>query len=71
MNDRPEPQPEFLAFAAICFEAAERHGDDWSAVEQHIRRRLVAMPEEQRDRLASQMDKVLRYQAPNAGAKTQ
>jgi len=29
------------------------------------------MPEDQRDRLANQMDRVLRYQAPNAGAKTQ
>lgn len=71
MNDRPGPHPVFLAFAAICFEAAQRHGDDWPAVEQHIRRRVFALPEDQRDRLFSQMDRVLRYQAPNAGAQTQ
>jgi hypothetical protein len=60
-----------MAFAAICNEAAQRHGDDWSAVEQHIRRRVFDLPEEQRQSLANQMDRVLRYCAPAAGAKTQ
>jgi hypothetical protein len=64
MNDRSNPDPELVSFAIICREAAECHGDDWPAVERHIRRRFEALPTDQRERLKSEIDRVLRYRAP-------
>ncbi|HLH11597.1 MAG TPA: hypothetical protein VKV77_06955 [Methylovirgula sp.] len=71
MNDTPELDPELLVFAAICSEAARRHGDDWRAVQRHIRKCVHALPLDQRERLASEMDRVLRYRAPDGGTRTQ
>jgi hypothetical protein len=64
------PPGELVAFATICTEAARRHGDDWPAVEKHIRKCVDALPEDQRLRLAREMDRVLRYVAPHGGAQT-
>jgi hypothetical protein len=63
--------PELLAFASICNEAASRYGDDWYAIEGHIKTVLHAMPKERRERLAREMDRVLRYIVPNRDAETQ
>jgi len=71
MNKTLHPHRELLAFASICNEAANRHGDDWCAVEGHIKTVLHAMPKERRERLAREMDRVLRYIAPNRNAETQ
>lgn len=71
MNHVPKPHNELIAFATICGEAARQHGDDWDAVERHIRKCLDALPKDQRERLASEMDRVLRYRAPNGDAQTQ
>ena len=49
----------------------ERHGDDWYAIEGHIKTVLHAMPKQRRERLAKEMDRVLRYIAPNRDAETQ
>ena len=50
---------------------ARRHGDDWYAIEGHIKTVLHAMPKERRERLAREMDRVLRYIAPDRDAETQ
>jgi hypothetical protein len=71
LNDRPATSPELLALATICNEAAQRYGDDWPAVERHIKKRVNALPTDQRKRLAHEMDRVLRYRAPDQGALTQ
>jgi hypothetical protein len=71
LPDRLMMSAEFVALATICREAAERHGDNWPAVERHIRKRVSALPNDQRQRLAHEMDRVLRYQAPDRGALTQ
>lgn len=71
MNDTPRSHPELAALAAICAEAAQRHGGDWHAVESHIRKLVYALPENERARLESVMDRVLRYRAPDAGGQTQ
>lgn len=71
MNETLQLHRELLAFASICNEAANRHGDDWCAVEGHIKTVLHAMPKERRERLAREMDRVLRYIAPNHNAETQ
>jgi len=80
MNDDPSlraecppgesPPGELVAFATICTEAARRHGDDWHAVEKHIKKCVEALPEDQRQRIAREMDRVLRYRAPQVGAQT-
>ena len=80
MNDDPSPlgvwplaecpPGELVAFATICTEAARRHGDDWRAVEKHIKKCVEALPEEQRRCIAREMDRVLRYRAPQVGAQT-
>ena len=62
---------ELAVLATICREAAERHGDDWPAIERHIKKRVRALPSEQRQRLAHEMDRVLRYRAPDRGTQTQ
>jgi hypothetical protein len=62
---------ELTALASICREAAERYGDDWPAVEKHIQQRFDALPTDQRRRLAHEMDRVLRYRAPDRGMQTQ
>jgi hypothetical protein len=64
MNDRSNPATVLVSFATICREAAERHGDDWPAVERHIKKRFDALPTDQRERLKSEIDRVLRYRAP-------
>ena len=71
MNETLHPHPELLVFASICNEAASRHGDDWCAVEGHIKTVLHAMPQERRERLAKEMDRVLRYIAPHRSGGTQ
>jgi hypothetical protein len=71
MNETLQLHAELLAFASICNEAARRHGDDWYAIEGHIKTVLHAMPKERRERLAKEMDRVLRYIAPNRDAETQ
>jgi len=60
-----------FALANICRDAAQRHGDDWHAVEKHIKKCVDALPNEQRERLAREMGRVLRYYAPDARARTQ
>jgi hypothetical protein len=62
---------ELIAFALICGEAAQRYGDDWPAIEAHIRQSVDALPKEQRDRLAREVDRVLRYQAPKGNLPPQ
>ena len=71
MNKTLQLHRELLAFASICNEAANRHGHDWCAVVGHIKTVLHAMPKERRERLAREMDRVLRYIAPNRNAETQ
>jgi hypothetical protein len=71
MNHSPKPHVELIAFATICREAALRHGDDWKAVDRHIRKCLAALPTDRRKHLAKEMDRVLRYRAPDGGARTQ
>lgn len=71
MNDALKPGVELVAFASICSEAAQRHGDNWPAVERHIKKHVNALPEDQRARLKIEMDRVLRYRAPERNAKTQ
>jgi hypothetical protein len=71
MNDRPEAHVELFALANICREAAERHGDNWSALETHIKRCFDALPKDQRARLVNEMGRVLRYYAPDANMRTQ
>jgi hypothetical protein len=65
MNDGQELNFELVAFATICSEAAQRHGDDWDAVQRHIRQRIGALPNDQRERLANEMARILRYCAPD------
>jgi hypothetical protein len=62
---------ELTVLVSICREAAECHGDDWPSVEKHIRQSVNALPIDQRRRLAREMDRVLRYQAPDRGMQTQ
>ena len=71
MNDMPRVHPALVTLAAICSEAAQRHGDDWRAVERHVRRCVRSLPKDQRESLANEMDRVLRYRAPNGGGQTQ
>jgi len=71
MNDVPDPATELVAFGTICVEATRRYGDDWHAVERHIRARIDALPQDQRARLAKEMDRILRYAALPMGARTQ
>jgi hypothetical protein len=71
MNDISRVHPALVALAAICSEAAQRHGDDWHAVERHVRRCVRSLPKDQRESLASEMDRVLRYCAPDGGRQTQ
>jgi hypothetical protein len=71
MNDIPKPHVELIAFATICSEAARRHGDNWHAVEGHIRKCVDALPKDQRERLVSEMGRVLRYCAPGGNAPVQ
>jgi hypothetical protein len=71
MNDTPMVHPALIALAAICSEAAQRHGDDWRAVERHIRKCVHSLPKDQRESLANEMDRVLRYRAPDRGGQTQ
>jgi len=70
MNE-PKDTAELSTFAAICDEAARRFGNNWRAVESHIISRLNALPPDQRERLASEVDRVLRYRPPNADSQTQ
>jgi hypothetical protein len=70
-SESPNEHPDLAAFAAICSEATQRHGDNWPAVEQLIRERVGALPRDQRERLAAEIDRVLRYCAPDKGAQTQ
>ena len=62
---------ELTVLASICREAAECHGDNWPAVEGHIKKRFDALPTDQRQRLAREIDRVLRFQAPDRGMQTQ
>jgi len=62
---------ELAVLASICREAAERHGDNWPAIERHVKNRVRALPSDQRQRLADEMDRVLRYRAPDRGMQTQ
>jgi hypothetical protein len=71
MNDGPRPDIELPAFASLCGEAALRHGDDWPAVERHIRKCVDALPTDRRLRLASEVERILRYCAPNGDSQTQ
>lgn len=71
MNDAPKQHDGLTAFAIICREAAKRHGDNWPAIEQDIRRQVDALPNDQRAQLAREMDRVLRYRAPNGNAPVQ
>jgi hypothetical protein len=71
MNDSPRAHVALFALANICLEAARRYGDDWHAVERHIKKCVDALPNEQRERLTREMGRVLRYYAPDAGARTQ
>lgn len=71
MNDTPQAHVELIALATICREAARRHGDDWNAIEKHVKCCVDALPQDQRERLASAMGRVLRYCAPDASAQTQ
>lgn len=71
MNDAPELHPDLIALAAICSEAAQCHGNNWHAVEKHIRKCVHSLPKDQRERLASEMDRVFRYCAPDGGGLTQ
>jgi hypothetical protein len=64
-------EAELAIFAAICDEAARRHGDNWPAVEGHIINRVNTLPKDQRERLAKAIDRVLRYRSPNADSQTQ
>jgi hypothetical protein len=69
MNDDPSLPGELAALANICTEAARRHGDDWPAVERHIKESVSALPQDQRQRMAMEMDRVLRYRPPAMGDK--
>ncbi len=71
MNDTPMLHPAFIALAGICSEAAQRHGDDWHAVARHISKCVGSLPLDQRERLAGEMERVLRYCAPDGGGLTQ
>jgi hypothetical protein len=71
MNDSPRAPAELFALANICREAAQRHGDDWNAVKKHIKKCVDALPNDQRERLATEMGRVLSYYAPHANARTQ
>ena len=46
MNDGPKPHTGLVALASICREAAGRHGDDWPAVESHIKKCVRDLPED-------------------------
>lgn len=70
-NDAPDSPTEFIALATICSEAAQRHGSNWHAVERYIKKRLHALPKEQQERLANEIDRILRYRAPSWSALTQ
>ncbi len=70
-NNSPKAAPDLVAFAAICSEAAERHGDDWAAVEKHIKDRIEELPLEQREKLAAEFARVLGFRASDDGFKTQ
>lgn len=70
-NDTPDANSDLVVFASICAEATARHGDDWPAVERHIKERVDALPLEQRERLAGEVARVLGFRAPDAGSKTQ
>jgi len=71
MNRSPKPHDALIAFAVICREAAQRHGDDWQAINKHIKKCVDALPEDRRAQLASEVDRVMRYCAPTGGGKTQ
>jgi hypothetical protein len=71
MNDGPKQDVALTAFASICGEAAQQHGDDWPAVERHIKQCVEALPTDRRQRLASEVARGLRYCAPNGDAPTQ
>jgi hypothetical protein len=71
LSERVVRPTELAAFMTICREAAARHGDNWPAIEQHIKRRFATLPSEQRQRLAREIDRVLRYRAPDCGMQVQ
>lgn len=71
LTDRALEPAEFAAFAIICREAASRHGDNWPAIERQIKRCFNALPTDQRECLVREIDRVLRYRAPDRGMQTQ
>lgn len=71
MNHLVAPPADLAALAAICSEAAQRHGDNWGAVKRHIEERVVLLPKDQRERLAANIQQVLRYCCPEGNSLIQ
>ena len=53
---------------ALCIEAAEMFGNDWSAVNLHITRKLETLVDPERAELRAEVERILRYQPPDASA---
>jgi hypothetical protein len=53
---------------SLCTEAAEMFGNDWSAVNLHITRKLETLVDPERAELRAEVERILRYQPPDASA---
>jgi hypothetical protein len=70
MNESAARHP-LVTLALICTEAANYHGDNWLTIEASVRERLQALPDDQRRRINAEIDRILRYRAPDACTSTQ
>ena len=51
--------------AELCHEAVQRFGDDWGRVEAYVAKRIATMPQEDRERLADDVGRLLAFCAPS------
>jgi hypothetical protein len=70
MNHDPN-RSAIATLTDICTDAARRYGDDWQAIEKHIRTRIETLSTSDRDALGEAIERILRYHAPHGGAATQ
>ena len=61
---------DLVLLGGILTEAAQLHGDNWEAVERHIREKIADLPAEQQERLAEEMKRILRFSGPPEDQQT-
>lgn len=53
------------SLAEICQEAVERFGDDWASIRAYVAERIALLPEDDRQRLAEDVSRLLAFCAPS------